>query len=386
MSLVQMAGGINESRVVTSKKHHSENDAVRLLGMLRNREQVFQAVADRMAQLSDQIDREHETIGVLLQTGAQPESGMVVKMPSENERLVLPRMGRLPYGIRFRSPVFLQALDTLHQKQDVTQRDLLQLFSRAARESVDHYETLLFMSYTVALVGLYPLADEYCSRALQAAEQGNRDDRDEALFLRALCGRIVARAPDRLREALAALEALRRKSATGDPRYAAEEGNIKLRWWQRSCEGRKSVWAADAPSFAAVEDALRTAVTLAQSDKRILVSIQNSLAYALTQRFVQEPSENHRVRVNDAIGVLIDKLRELEPDQTLWPIRVKDTILEAIVVLNTHSFDPVFVQILADSIERDLPSQGAIERRLLQRRIQRVRHSLTRGNAAPAKQ
>ena len=378
ISLVQMGGGVNESRVVTSRRRPNQNEVLQLLAMLLDRQEVFRAVANRMATLNAQLDREHEMVGVLLHTQDDLAKQIAVTSSSRAERVVLPRMGRLPYGLKFHTTTFLSWLDELQQRGEIRRTDLFDLFTRATSERADHYETLLFMAYILALAGQYALAEEYCQRALQSAEHHDRDDRVEATFFNAVCVRVLGRSPDRFEQALRSLATLR-QSFPLDPRFVAEIGNILLTWWLRAREKDAGKWKATSPDIDTCLRSLEAAAELAQKDDRLRATVLNSLCYAYSHAFREMPTAEARERANTSLQQLISTLRALDPDIEGWPLRIKDTIAEATLLLNPKAFDRSFIEGVVSSMERDLASEAGSrdDRRQLQRRLNRFRRELS---------
>jgi hypothetical protein len=358
LRLVEMGGGVNESRVVTAKGAKGrtmENDVLRLLGMVRNRDEFLNAVAERMAEINAQVDREHEMLGVMLHSEDSVAREIAVT-GSRSERMVVPRLGRVPYGLRFRTPSFLEWLDELRGKE-VTRRDLLGLFTRAAQATADHYEMLLFMAYTLAIVGHYELANDYTVRALESAERHGRSDRDEATFFHAFCARVTARDPKRLSYALRLLASLTSRP-NPDPRWVIEEANARLTWSVYALERKNAAWKKDAPMF---EDSIRllnAAAGSAHGDPRLLVSIRNNVCYAYTQLFRTARTRDNAHLASTALEQLLDTINELEPDVNHWPARIKDTIAETALLFPTSKISGEFVKHLIGTLERDLLAEN----------------------------
>jgi len=366
MRLVEMGGGVNESRVVTAKEPTTENDILKLLAMIRNRDEFLNAVASRMADINAQVDREHELLGVMLHS-EDGAAGEIDVTGSRTECTVVPRMVRVPYGLRFRTKSFLTWLDEL-RGTEVTQRDLLTLFMRAAAEAANHYETLLFMSYTLAIVGRYELANNYCVRALESATRHGHADRDEATFFHAFCLRVTARQPARLAEALALLAPLARRSDP-DPRFLIEQANIKLAWTLNALQ-KNGAWTKGAPTFEESVTLLNAAAGAARGDDRLLVSVFNNLCYAYTQRFRHSRTTENAQLAASALERLVDALNDFEPESDHWPARIKDTIAESALLFPTSKIDVTLVKELIEKLERDLAVENDVElRKELRKRI-----------------
>jgi hypothetical protein len=370
-----MGGGINESRVVVSRKTPTEHEVLRLMAMLRNRDEVLAAVAERMAVINIQVDRAHELVGMLLHVEQAIDREIDIQRPIKGVRTVIPRMGRLPYGLRFKTGAFLQLLDELRLKTPITQDDIRQLAVRATQETADHYETLLFMAYVLGLLGQYELADRYVNRALQSAERHQRDDRQEALFFHVLCTRALATEPSQYR---GALEVLDRISTTPpDARHLAEQGNIRLRWYLRAVNDE--TWRP-APSLTEATGWLEQAA-LAANEPRLLASIQNSLCYAWTNAYEIERTPDLRRRANASLAALTETLYAIEKDPAHWPLRVLDTIARGNVVfaLEGAAYDPDFVRTVVQGIRGSLDDDTfAGDRKELQHRLTEYEAALNR--------
>ena len=383
LNLAQMGGSINESRIVIRKDAPTEHEVLRLLAMLRNRDDVLNAVADRMAAINIQVDRAHELVGVLLHIEQAIGGEIAVQRPSQGVRAIIPRMGRLPYALRFKTARLLGLLDELRhkgQKGDITQDDVRALAVRATEETADHYETLLFMAYVLGLLGQYELADRYCRRALQSADRHGRADQQEALFFQALCTRVLATEPAAYQRALSVLDALCR--LTRDARYLAEQGNIRLRWCQRAA--KDPAWRPSAPSVFEAVAWLEQAAAETGDDRRLLASVQNSLCYAWATAYEQTPSEDVKARGNAALAVLMETLYAIDDDPNHWPLRIKDTIVSGFLTFERSEYDVDFLKRLVKGIRFDLESDTYIgDRAELRSRVHQYEAQLAklRGHA-----
>jgi tetratricopeptide (TPR) repeat protein len=351
-SLTRMGGGVNESRAVIPKGSSGDHDTLRLLAMLRNQNEVLNAVAERMGEINRQVDRVHELVGVLMQSESAIGQELAVTRPSQGVRSVIPRMGRLPYSLRFRTERFLELLDELRKKPAIDESDILDLFTRATEQTADHYETLLFMAYILGLLGQYELADQYCQRALQSAERHQQHDTREARFFHVVCTRALAAGPKQYQDAIALLDEL--TSQSPDPRYLAEHGNIRLIWSERAL--KSPLWRQSAPSPAAAVEWLERALAQVGDDRRLLASIQNSLSYAWTCIYDQSPSDEARRRSNGLLVDLISTLTSIESNPDNWPLRIKDTIARGILTLNARDYPPEFLRQIIDGLRADLES------------------------------
>jgi len=373
ISLVQMAGGLNESRIAVPATKPGDSEILRLLSMLRNRAEVFNAVSARMSAISAKLNRDHELLGVMVQTADDPERDVAFVTPARDERMVLPKMGRLAYGIRL-SDAMLAQLEQLHDKPHVTHDDLLELFTIATRDATDHYETLLFMAYVLALVGLFSLAADYCETALLSASSNKRTDMNEALFLHAVCRRYAASNVEHFQDAARTLQALR-EQAPDDLRYVVEEAALRLTHWRRAQEDKKR-WKQQVPDLASCIDMLvhTEQLVAAAGEKRLLAFVRNNVCYAHVQAFRATPTPESKRRANEALQRLFDILYEVQPDKNDWPVRMKDTILETSILLNEENYDTELCRQLIESLERDLPLETNLsDRRFMEGRIKTYR-------------
>jgi hypothetical protein len=374
LDLTNMGGGINESRVLIKDNAANEHEVLRLLAMLRNHDEVLNAVAQRMSEINMQVDRAHELVGMLLQVEDAVGRELAVDRPAQGVRRVVPKMGRLPYALRFRDQHLVTLLDELRRNPTITQEDVRDFAVRATRETADHYETLLFMAYILGLVGQYELAASYCGRALQSAARHGREDRREALFFHALCTRVLARTREEYVDALRALNAIDEDHS--DARYLAEQGNIRIRWHEHALED--PTWEP-APTLDEAIDWLDRGASSAD-DPRLVASIQNSLCYALTRAFERSPTPELGQRANSALLSLTTTLYGIEENPDNWPLRIKDTIARGTLSLLGSTYDPALLRQIIRGIRKDLESDTFVgDREELRRRLKEYEAQLSSG-------
>ena len=385
--LVEMGAALNEAYLVpagNTARPGSIEEVLELMTILRSDDAVFNAVAARMAEISEQVDYEHELLGVALHShdpAAQERIRKDLSVMSRGTRgtSLVPSFGHVAYTLRFTSSSVAEWASSIHRGY-VVEEDLWRFLMQPAEGHRDHYEMLLLMAYVLAVLGNFDLAVHYSERALMIAKHHDRDDSDEALFFLSYCRRAASRTAVDVKTGLEFLERARRSararlqdSGYDDPRFVAEEGIAKLVWHVRGAELQTAAWSG-APTLADAIATLERALTFDPHPK-LAVTIFNNLCYARCRAYEQSRSSADHDALRQALETFQERLQALEPDVQRWPVRFADTIAWGHFVLFQAAGERASMIKWIKVIEAGIPQQSAPDRELLELHLQRIKHA-----------
>jgi hypothetical protein len=384
-ALVRIGGSVDDADLLaTSESKPRDREVLRLLAMLRSREEVFHAVADRMSTINSDVDLGYVALGFMVES--RHGTPQAADAAPATERLVLPRLGPLPYALQFVSAPFAESVTQLRTRGEVPLDHLWRLVLEAVQQPSDHYEALLFMAYLLATMNRWSLAEKYCDRALLSAKQQHRRDRREAMFFRAVCIRQWARAAPRMLEALKQLdEAFLDVERASDPRYLAARGSLKLAWCSRAQREPEKWSMHPVPPLGdcLVDLQAAHALVLASGDVRLQSAVENNICFALCLMYESEPSRELLAQANDSWTRLIETCYRAEADVKRWPVRIIDTVAQGFLLLHDSAHDNALLESLVEALERRHKTELAgDEKELIALNLKRYKDKLVERRAA----
>jgi hypothetical protein len=301
----------------------------RVLTLLNNEKEFYQAVANEAERMSQSIDRDYEDFGVHLARLRASAEG-IEGLPERLRYFVHPGKAVLesdlpwmPFTLSFGSRDVVDMIDRTAQGGSAPLSEVLSLF-RDDSEAAFDFERLLAIAYVFGAWGRWASARTYARLAFRREERASDVASyvrpatfHEGQFFLAVCHRMLndslhySEALDLLEEARAAKKRLRDDNQYEDPRFLSEKAAIIAAWNKR--------WATLAirdlggpPPPGEALDALRTAETWVRDDIRLKAQIHGLFceAYLYSPDVVDEELARHHL---DRLGGARLQVRGLCP-------------------------------------------------------------------------
>jgi hypothetical protein len=302
-----------------------------ILVLLRDHKELQQALLDRIQTIASGLEREHQLLGLVLQSGNAQEQIMLMNRLSATSRgevaVLQTVVHSMPYTLEFYTDGARRLLDAFSPAAEDSYgwNEILSLFRQAFGEEAD-YERLLAMSSVFGTLGKWNLAEAYCETALEQYAGDAHDGVHEGKFFLALCLRKVNVSIDRNLRALQLVEEAResKRRLKGDPeyedpRYLVEQGTHVLMIHMQS---GGQVRITGIPSVSKGLRLLDDAERRAGDDLRLRIQILNNRLYFL----LETSASSDRGSLEATYRELFRLQTRAEPAQERWPAAILDTL------------------------------------------------------------
>lgn len=259
-----------------------------VLRILRDRESFQQVVQLRVRELSDEIERNHHLLALLLQDSAESDQaiGGQISVDITGATINLSAAQAMPYALEFYSPSARQWLETFEKHRRISWGQLLEGIARTSDAGAE-YESVLAVAYLFAVMNRWAIAEKYAQ--ISSLYGSDIEFTHEARFLLALClrKRIPSHeryyaAYDLLNDALDSKRARLHDYTYDDPRFLKEQATLIL-VWNRHCKesGEEERIGRGVPSAEEALMLFERALQHPHADLSLRRQILNNILYEL---------------------------------------------------------------------------------------------------------
>ncbi len=339
-----LSGANAMPRVAPASHDAPRENAMRILALLRDKEDLRDLVFRRMHELASIVDQEHNILAGLLNvvdTSESPDriSSLIAGSQYRQRSVLRARFGGMPYALQFYSRS-AEALANILHGEDANPRSWSELTNYflqtcSTDDWTDRSEGLLAMGYIFGALDNWPLAEKFAASAIAMYEnaesqQGAASPSHEAKYFLAVCQhRNQDRSPPRLLKGIELIDAatVTKRAARhvagdvewqGDPRYLTERALLAMILLLTS----DSDILRAGHSLESVLADCQLAMTLGAQDAGLQERILNNRLYFLIQTAPLEYADLIRRDYDDLRSIL----ERREPDWTQWPPYILHTI------------------------------------------------------------
>jgi hypothetical protein len=327
-------------------------------------------IARRLEELLGDVGRQNQFLGLAVHEPAAGEASLphLAYQMHGKKGVLSSNLHYMPYTLQFASRDLTRLTDGFVQGRRMSAEEMLRSFREHLGAS-DDYERLLSMAYLAGCWQLWDVAEMYCDLALRSHALQKDIPEHEGLFFKAVCLRINAGSDADYARALEFIRSASERKAEvrhpgyEDPRYLKEKAAIILAWHRRFPTSSQTP-----PSVRVAVDASERALAHVENDNWLASQVVNNLCYFFVNCEIDSTKETQKYYQR-----LLDALKQISPDYTLWPANYIDTVAWTRFKLRLDKDPRPLIQMLDYAASQPLPDRT---KREIEHHLGAIRKSL----------